>query len=250
MKEIMQGMIVAFAMYSAIPMPRIEWNERNMKYCVCFFPLVGAVTGALGILWQALWGLTGTGPFFRAAVFVLIPAAVTGGIHLDGMLDTADALSSHQEKEKKLEILKDSRAGAFAVMTGICYFLLLLAAFTETEAGDIPVIALGYVLSRAYSALALVWFPKAKNSGLLRTFADAAANRRVAAVMAALIAAVSAGMICLHARKGAAGAGLALLVFIGYYRMSMRQFGGITGDLAGWFLQMCELATALGVALL
>lgn len=53
------------------------------------------------------------------------PGSVTGGIHLDGLLDTADALSSYKTKEEKLEILKDSHAGAFAIIIGICWFVLV-----------------------------------------------------------------------------------------------------------------------------
>ena len=71
---------VAFAMFSALPVPRIDWNERNMRYAMAAFPLIGAVIGAL-------WCVCGALPLpdmLRAAGFCLIPVAVTGGIHLDG----------------------------------------------------------------------------------------------------------------------------------------------------------------------
>lgn len=67
---------------------------------------------------EALWKSAFT------AVLILIPVLITGGIHLDGLLDTADALSSYKTKEEKLEILKDSHAGAFAIIIGICWFVL------------------------------------------------------------------------------------------------------------------------------
>ena len=99
---------VAFAMFSALPVPRIDWNERNMRYAMAAFPLIGAVIGAL-------WCVCGTLPLpdmLRAAGFCLIPVAVTGGIHLDGYADTSDALSSYGDREKKLDILKDPHCGA------------------------------------------------------------------------------------------------------------------------------------------
>ena len=74
---------VAFAMFSALPVPRIDWNERNMRYAMAAFPLIGAVIGAL-------WCVCGALPLpdmLRAAGFCLIPVAVTGGIHLDGYAD-------------------------------------------------------------------------------------------------------------------------------------------------------------------
>ena len=107
---------MAFSMYSKIPMPHIEWNKENMKNVLCFFPWVGAVAGVLVWLWFLVSDQLGFGVMLRASVAVLIPVLVTGGIHLDGLLDTADALSSWQTRERRLEILKDSHAGAFAII--------------------------------------------------------------------------------------------------------------------------------------
>ena len=114
---------VAFAMFSALPVPRIDWNERNMRYAMVAFPLIGAVIGAL-------WCVCGALPLpdmLRAAGFCLIPVAVTGGIHLDGYADTSDALSSYGDREKKLDILKDPHCGAFAVIRLCSYFTLYFA---------------------------------------------------------------------------------------------------------------------------
>ncbi len=87
-----------------------------MRYMMCFFPLIGVV---IGVLLQGL-GILCTwlsfGDTMRGASFVLLSVLVTGGIHMDGFLDTTDALSSWQPREKKLEILKDSHAGAFAII--------------------------------------------------------------------------------------------------------------------------------------
>ena len=83
---------VAFAMFSALPVPRIDWNERNMRYAMAAFPLIGAVIGALCIGWQQLAIWLGVGDPLRVVVLMLIPFFVTGGIHLDGMLDTAECL--------------------------------------------------------------------------------------------------------------------------------------------------------------
>ena len=142
MKDTLQGFVVAFSMYSKLPMPRITWTKKNMKYCMCFFPLIGLVIGWLMYGWfrLALWA--GFGGNFRTAVLILIPVAVTGGIHLDGLLDTADALSSYKSQEEKLEILKDSHAGAFAIIIGITYFVLAFGVYSEmTEERLVPRLA-------------------------------------------------------------------------------------------------------------
>ena len=109
---VLQTVAVAFAMFSAVPVPQFNWTEKNMRYAMCAFPLIGVVIGLL-------WFLCGVLPLpgaARAAGFCLIPVWVTGGIHLDGYADTCDALSSYGDREKKLEILKDPHCGAFAVI--------------------------------------------------------------------------------------------------------------------------------------
>lgn len=101
----------------------------------------------------------------RGASFVLLPVLVTGGIHMDGFLDTTDALSSWQPREKKLEILKDSHAGAFAIIMGCSYFVLALGVWSEMDLKVLPVAGLIFVVSRTLSSLALSTFPKANKSG-------------------------------------------------------------------------------------
>lgn len=250
MIDFFKGFVVVFSMYSKIPMPRIEWTEKNRKYCFCFFPLIGLVIGGVMNLWYRLAVYAGFGVNFRTAVLILIPVVISGGIHLDGLLDSADALSSYKSQEEKLEILKDSHAGAFAIIVGISYFILSFGVFSEVTEEKLLVIGLGFMLSRAFSGFGLVKLKKAKNTGLLRSFSDAAANRVVMITMVIYIVGTVLLMMGLNFRYGAAELVLALLVFCWYRSMSYRKFGGITGDLAGCFLQICELVTALGVILL
>ncbi len=114
--KIIRSCIVSFSMYSKIPMPQFEWKEDDMKYMLCFFPWIGAVIGGLLWLWSLLCNRFGIGMICYVAIGTLIPLAVTGGFHVDGFMDTMDAFHSYQPREKKLEILKDSHIGAFAVI--------------------------------------------------------------------------------------------------------------------------------------
>ena len=112
MEKLWNSFKIAFSMYSKIPMPASDWKKENMRYIMCFFPLIGVIIG--GVVW--LWGFYGRylteSRGFYAMIFVMIPVFLTGGIHLDGLLDTSDAIHSYQPRERKLEILKDSHAGA------------------------------------------------------------------------------------------------------------------------------------------
>ena len=131
MKSLWNNFKVAFAMFSKIPMPRADWTKENMKYMFCFFPFIGTVIGGLTMLVAYLGLRFGYQPGFVTAVLVLVPVFVTGGIHVDGLLDTSDALSSWQERSRRLEILKDSHAGAFAVITAAVYFIAWSGAYSQ-----------------------------------------------------------------------------------------------------------------------
>ncbi len=244
MKRLWNSFKIAFAMYSKIPMPRADWEKENMRYMMCFFPLIGIVIGVLVVLWSEAALRLEAGTLLQSVGYVLIPVAVTGGIHLDGLLDTADALSSYQTRERKLEILKDSHAGAFAVITACCYFMAALGLWSELSGKEVWVLAGGFVLSRALSGYAVAAFPSAKKSGTVAMFADAAQKRCVEVSMCVLIL-LSVGYMCfMDAKLGVTAVAGAGLSFWYYYRMSKKQFGGITGDLAGFFLQICELVMA------
>ena len=247
MKSLWNSFIVAFSMYSKIPMPRADWNKENMKYSMCFFPWVGLVIGALEFGWFHLAGWLEFGDIFRSAVMVLIPVAVTGGIHLDGLLDTADAMSSWREKERRLEILKDSHAGAFAVIIGISYFVLAFGAASQVTAECLPVLCLMFALARTYSALSVENFPKANPSGTAAAFGGNSLKRRVNITMAVYLVLICGGAILLNPLYGILTAAAAALTFWYYHHMAMKYFGGMTGDLAGFFVSVCELVVTLTV---
>ena len=126
----MKSILIAFAMYSKIPMPRVEWDKRSLSWALCAFPLVGVVIGAVLYGWLRLADLLGL-TALKAALALALPIALSGGIHLDGFCDTCDALSSHQSRERKLEILKDSHTGAFAIICCGLYLLVFFAAWLD-----------------------------------------------------------------------------------------------------------------------
>lgn len=244
---LLKSLCSAFLMYSAIPVPRVEWREENRRYALCFFPLVGAAIGGLLTAWRYLCDLIGAGDMLFAAVACAIPVAVTGGIHLDGFCDVVDAQSSHAERPRKLEIMSDPHIGAFAAIWLGVYLLLQFGLFTQTTTRDAAaVVAIGYALSRAMSGLAAVTFKSAKSGGTLESFVRPAHRTVTIVVLAVVIAASAAGMVFVSPVRGIAAVIAAAGTFLFYRVFAYRQFGGITGDLAGFFLQICELAVLAG----
>jgi adenosylcobinamide-GDP ribazoletransferase len=232
-----------------------------MRWCLCFLPLVGAVIGAAQLAAFTLLSHFSFGGVFRGAVLTVLPILLSGGIHMDGFMDTCDAVHSYGSREKRLEILKDPHVGAFAVIGGIVYFILDLGIWTEAGREEILLLCLLFVLSRALSAFAAVTFPKAKKDGMLRQETDPASGTTAAAMgITALFTCVILIVLNMTGAAGKAGSGAAALPLpaacaiaaalgtLLYYRhMALKHFGGTTGDLSGWFTQTCELVTAAAV---
>lgn len=244
----MRAVMIAFSMYSKIPMPQFLWEERDRKRAMCFFPLIGAVIGALFFGAACLMERLQTGDLLRGAVFLFLPLAVTGGIHMDGFLDTCDARASFGDREKKLRILKDSHVGAFAVISCGLYMILYAAAASEFDKRGAFTAAFGFVLSRALSGLAASVFPEARKQGMLADFMRDS-NRRLIAGVSVLYAVLAAACMVWAWPAGGAAAVLAAAAVFFYYRaVALREFGGVTGDLAGYFLTVCEAVIVLALA--
>jgi adenosylcobinamide-GDP ribazoletransferase len=255
--DLLGSLLVAFSMYSAFPVPNVPWSERRMRYAMCFFPLIGAAEGVILLLFLRVFA--GAGQLFLSLGGTALPLLLTGGIHMDGYLDVTDARRSFGSREEKLRIMKDPHLGAFAVIGAAVYLLLYTAGFSElaaperllAEGGFRGVYALAglFAAERALSGLSLMIFPMAKKDGLAVTFSAGADRGRVRVVLIlwVILSAVwmvrmggTAGILCLLA---------AFVSFLRYRQIAVRDFGGTTGDLAGWFLERTELWGVLMCAL-
>ena len=192
------SLAVALSMYSKFLSPQWTGMKKNMKYAMCFFPVIGVVTGAVEYAaGYALLTWTDCGSFFFAAVMTLIPVLVTGGIHMDGFADTMDALSSYGDPGEKAG---DTERPAYR---GVCRHMAVRILFAERSALErgrplrLPCGGTYVPAFRSLSGISVVSFRAAKNSGLLRTFQDGAQRRRVRVVLILWAAVCGAGMIWL-----------------------------------------------------
>ncbi len=239
---------LAFAMFSRIPMVRIDWNKGGMRYMLCAFPLVGLVIGLALWAWAGICGLFHIGTQMLAAGLTLIPVMITGGIHLDGFCDTVDALSSRASPERKREILKDPHTGAFAVISIVVYFLMYFGICTELcrDLGKytttLPLLVYMHMTTRTASGLSVIYFPSSRTKGLLDTFRESADRKRVAVVLLVMLALCFTGLLMTDWVTGAGMAAASLVCGIYLFFMSRRQFDGMSGDLAGYLLQLSELS--------
>ncbi|MGN0298489.1 MAG: adenosylcobinamide-GDP ribazoletransferase [Lachnospiraceae bacterium] len=246
-----KSIIIAFSMYSKIPMPQFPWEDKDMRYVMCFFPGVGIVIGAATMLWGLVCKQFEVGNLCYAMIGTVIPIVISGGIHLDGYLDTMDALNSYQSRERKLEILKDSHIGAFAAISLFVYGCVYAGAYGQTQGSDtLLLVAMGFVLSRILSGIGVVSFRCAKHEGLLFLFSSKAEEKRVRWILIGELAVCAGVMVMVGRWKGVLELLAAGLTFFYYKKKCDKEFGGITGDTAGFFVSVCECGMVVVAAIL
>ena len=245
MKIFLQTLAVAFGMFSAVPLPQPVWNKQNMRYALCAFPAVGLVSGAGLLGFAALCRALEAGSVLRAAGLCLLPVLVTGGIHLDGFTDTCDALCSYGDREKRLNILKDPHVGAFGVLWLLMLLLVQFGLFAQLydAPGCAALLGAGYAMARACGGHMIVAQPCAKDSGLARLFSDNADKKIVARVMCVWMLACAAVLAVTGKWFGVLAVGAVLVFFMYHIRKCRKIFGGITGDLCGMCITVCETIT-------
>ena len=244
----LRSLITAFSTYSRIPMPSIEWDEKNLKYVLWCFPLVGAVQGAL------LWGLSFLLSKLQVSTILMGVAMcaacilINGGIHMDGFLDTIDALNSFADKKKRLAILKDPHIGAFGAIYAVVYLLMSAAVWSTLGSRIFPEGIFVFVMSRTLSGAGIVSIPTASEEGSAAALVKACDRRNTRTFLTILFIIEAAAFCLITPVSGVICVGIALFVFWHYLYTAVKYFGGVTGDVAGYFLQLCELACLTALA--
>lgn len=266
MRERRDAAAAAFQFLSRFPVKSDPgFSPELLRRSVLFYPVVGA---AIGLCVAAGAALTGWMlPARPAAVITLILwVGLTGGLHLDGWMDSADGLLSYRPRERILEIMKDSRVGAMGVLACVLLLLLkasLVAALIEGYAYyELPLLLLPAIWSRWYMVRAMVHYPIARgNEGLAASFAGLAPSqeRRALAIAALLSLAAAAAPLALGAGLDAWPLHLAAALLlpaaawasgtVAARRISSR-LGGLTGDVYGALNELLEAVLLLVLVLL
>lgn len=248
--HVIKSLLIAFSVYSKIPVKQFAWKENDTKYLFCFFPWVGAVAGGCVYWWNRLCYVYELGHLCRVAITMAILIFLTGGIHIDGFMDTMDAFHSYQPRERKLEILKDAHIGAFAVIMLAAYGLVFAGAFSEiTDSIQLRIVCCGFFLSRCLCGISVVSFPLAKKDGMLFLFVHSA-QKDIVRVLLCLQGALCVGLMLFWSfYAGLLVTVAALLSFVCYANQCKKALGGITGDTSGYFVLLCEVCMITVAAL-
>lgn len=256
MLQFLKSFAVAFSLYSRIPMPRFNWNSGDMKYHFIFFPFVGAVIALLEILLKAAQIKFGFGQILYLCAAVSLPVFITGGIHLDGFMDTMDAVSSYGTKEKKLEILKDPHTGAFAVISAVVYFLMATGFLSEVNSfPSLVCTSFSFIFSRILSAFSVLFIKKARKDGMAKTESETASKRITGTALLAEFFILTALLVFLvrFCLNGSVFILTAFFISLGvsyavFFFTARHNFGGVSGDTAGFLVCITELLSVIAIA--
>lgn len=244
----MRAWWAALQFLTRIPTPRLTHYDAALGGCSApFFPLVGLLIGFL------LWAAAGLGadlpPGVLAALLLVFWVGITGGLHLDGLGDSADAwLGGHGDRARSLRIMQDPRSGAAAVIAIglllILKFAALQALLTSTQDGALPLaLLLAPSLGRGAALALFLTTPSARDDGF-----GAALTRHLPrrAAWAAVIASALAAPL-LAGVAGVWAVALVCALSVALRALSLQRLGGSTGDVAGALTEMAEAAVLLAL---
>ena len=235
------GAADAVRFLTVLPIPG-RGAPRPLAAGLPWFPLVGAGIGAvLGGIGLGLDRLLPPGPV--GALLLAASVAMTGGLHLDGLMDTADGVFGGRTPARRLEIMRDSRVGAFGVMAGVVAMLLQWACLAELRGDDrLRVLVVASTTARWAMVGAVVLFPAARAAGLGATMQEHA--RRGPLLTATVVAAVVA---VAGGERGVVGFVVAGIVALVAAWFLSGRLGGLTGDTYGAVAVLAETTTLLAM---
>lgn len=234
----MKYLSIAFNLLTTLPVRApADWQPGDSGRAAGWYPFVGLVVGALVALAYTLLHLF-LPTLVTAALTLTLWVILTGGLHLDGLADCCDGLLHSSTPEKRLEIMKDSRMGAFAGI-GLTVTLLLKVSALASLPTDrvVPVILLAASLGRWFITLA-GFQPLARPGGMGADFSSGL--QRSALVWGGLIP------LALAIYLGIQGIIALLVTSLGIWfiwRFARARIGGVTGDVFGMVVEIAEILT-------
>jgi adenosylcobinamide-GDP ribazoletransferase len=241
-RSVVNECVGAIGFLSAFPVPRRAHGLPTGVTLACFAPaglLLGGVAAGIEVALAPVLPVAA-----RSAVVLAVLAASCGAMHLDGLMDSADGLFGARTRERRLEIMRDSRVGGYGMTAAVLVVLVQYAALASVVERRALAVLAAVGLSRAASALALGMASPARDEGLGLVYS--VAGRRVAGLLAFAVAVAVAVVLC--GWRGAAAGGAALLVVAAVVGVFRRRVGGMTGDGFGAVVELTLVGALLCLA--
>lgn len=237
----MKGLQLALSFFSTLPSfsKRYVYDANHWQTAVYWFPIVGVIIG--GLVWLVGWG---AGFLFSSWLTAVIAtatwAALTGGLHLDGLVDCGDGLLASVSPERRLEIMRDPRVGAFGAFVLVLFLCLKIGAIQS-------VLTTGYgfaiLIAAALGRTAIIWiakYPSARPDGMGEVLSEQIDRRGLfVATMLPIIGLLFFGW------RGLLALIVAIVVILSVGRFARQRVGGVTGDVFGLCVELVELSVLL-----
>jgi len=207
------------------------------------FPVAGLIVGLVGAVVYALAHKLGLPAWPAAALAVAATMLATGCLHEDGLADTADGFGGGKTREQKLDIMRDSRIGAYGVCALVSSLLLRVSILASLPNAHLVVWALiaSHAAARATMPVLMFLLPPARSDGL----SFEAGHPPGGSVAAAAVLGLLVLMLCLHPARAIMALIFLLVVIALMTWLSMRQIDGQTGDVLGALEQVSEIVVLL-----
>ena len=219
-------------------------TTERFSRAALWFPVVGLLVGAVAGGTRLLGDAAGLPPGPATVLALLAAVLVTGGLHEDGLADTADALGAHTTRERKLEILRDSRVGTFGALAVAYALLFAYASLAGLDGEDVLRAALvGHALGRWSGLPQSLLLPEARPDG-----SGTLVRAPAAVCIGATVIAVAAALLVAGPGPGAIAVGVAVAVTALGGAVAVRSFGGVSGDTSDATNKLVEVATYAALA--
>lgn len=238
----MQSFFIALQFLTCLPIPAVDWNEKAVSRSLKYYPLVGLVIGLF--LLGTSWLSSHTDPMLQAALILGAWAIITGGLHLDGLTDCADAwVGGLGERERTLSIMKDPYCGPMGVIALVILLLIQYSAIIALV-GNEQLMVLLYIpiIARLLPSLFFMTTTYARKEGLGSSFTENSQRKPLILI----IVACSILIVLLNGAIGILLLVTALIVFFVIRANTIKRIGGFTGDVLGAAIVIFE-ASALAV---
>ncbi len=237
--------ITGFQFLTRIPIvSQSEWSMESFARSVKFFPIIGGIIGLL--LFAFVYIIQHLGatkvPIHAMAIGVIVlEIFLTGGLHCDGLMDTVDGIFSGRPRDKMLEIMKDSRVGAFGAMAFTLLIVIKYSLIMDIELTVLPLALLVMpIVGRIAAVVGITRYPYARANGLGKIFYDCAHRQTLyVAGITGLLLLIPLGKIALL--SAIVGVAVAFL-FCQYVN---EKLGGLTGDVYGAIIELTEIVSLL-----
>ncbi|NVJ91294.1 MAG: adenosylcobinamide-GDP ribazoletransferase [Methylocystaceae bacterium] len=227
---------------------KIEENKppQALNHALRAFPLVGLLVGALSATLLGLAHAFGLPDLAAAFLAVACSVLITGALHEDGLADVADGFGGGADKVRKLDIMRDSRVGAYGVLALIFSIGLrvsALAGFDDVISAYAALIAIA-CLSRVAPIILLYQMDPARTDGLAATMEKPVKD----IIQQGTLLGAGLFLLCSPFVAGVLSLGLAAAALWAFKRMAQAQVGGHSGDICGASQQIVEIVALLGLA--